>query len=297
MSLGILAAVSSAICCGFIPVFTKWMQNLGMTTVEVLFYRFSVVFIITGMILLMKKVPFRITFRQVITLMIMTVFGYGGATLLLASSFHYLPIGIASMLYFTYPIFVLIIMTFVFKEKLTKIKVLAFGLAILAILFLMEFNLTFFNIGSLLASGAGLAYAIYLICIQKSAVSQLNNLLTVFYLAGFSCIFFAAQGLIMKIPDFLSADPMQLFLGFCVGAITVYVLGAIAFSIKQIGSTKTSLIISFEAVVSLVLGIMIFNDPWTILTWIGSGLLTLAVVLISRENSEGSSKEGENEWR
>ncbi len=297
MSLGILAAVSSAICCGFIPVFTKWMQNLGMTTVEVLFYRFSVVFIITGMILLMKKVSFRITFRQAITLMIMTVFGYGGATLLLASSFNYLPIGIASMLYFTYPIFVLLIMTFIFKEKLTKKKVLAFGLAILAILFLMEFNLTLVNIGSLLASGAGLAYAIYLICIQKSAVSQLNNLMIVFYLAGFSCIFFAAQGLIMKVPDFLRIDLLQLFLGFCVGAITVYVLGAIAFSIKQIGSTKTSLIISFEAVVSLVLGIVIFNDPWTILTWIGSGLLTLAVVLISCENSEGSSKEGENEWR
>ena len=294
MSLGIFAAISSAVCCGFIPVITKWMQNTGMTSVEVLFYRFGFVFIMAGLWLLFKREDFRINLRQLLALAGMTVFGYGGSTLLLATSFNDLPIGLATMLYFSYPLFVLIIMTLIFKEKLTRFKAVSFGLAVFGIFCLMHFNFDLFNIGSVFALGSGLAYAIYLVGIQKSSVKTMNSLMIVFYLAGFSCIFFAAQGLAAGTPDFLAIDGGQLFLGALIGGITVYVLGAIAYAIRRVGSTKTSLIISFEAVVSLVLGILIFDDPWTPLTWVGAALMTLAVVMITREDAQETLSD--QEW-
>lgn len=295
MSLGILAALSSAICCGFIPVITKWMQTSGMTSPEVLFYRFCFVFVFAGIWLLVKGESFRVSPRQFFTLAAMTIFGYGGSTLLLATSFNDLPIGLATMLYFSYPLFVLIIMTAVFREALTRLKLLSFGLAVLGIFCLMNFNLDLLNIGSVLALGSGLAYAIYLVAIQKSCVAGMSSLMIVFYLAGCSCIFFAAQGIVAGTPEFLRVNGGQLLLAAALGGITVCVLGAIAYAIKCIGSTKTSLIISFEAVVSLILGIVIFDDPWTPLTWIGAALMTLAVVIITQEGPKAFEPGGEME--
>ncbi|CAK7071053.1 MAG: hypothetical protein EUB_00806 [Eubacterium sp.] len=286
MSLGIIASIAAAFSCGGILVLTKWMMNTGMTSVEVLFYRFLFVFIITGIWFIIKKQNCRITLRQLVTLVLLTVAGYGGSTFLLATSFNFLPMGLATMLYFTYPLFVLVIMTILFKEKLTRVKAVSLSLAILGIFCLMNFSLELFNLGSMLAIGSGLAYAIYLVGIQKSSVKSLDNLVIVFYLSGFSCIFFFMQGLLAGTPQFLAVDVPQLLMGTCIGAVTVFVLGAIAYSIKCIGSTKTSLIISFEAVVSLILGILIFGDPYNMNTWIGSILMTLSVIFITRENTE-----------
>lgn len=55
MSLGIIASIAAAFSCGGILVLTKWMMNTGMTSVEVLFYRFLFVFIITGIWFIIKK--------------------------------------------------------------------------------------------------------------------------------------------------------------------------------------------------------------------------------------------------
>ena len=69
---------------------------------------------------------------------------------------------------------------------------------------------------------------------------------------------------------FLTIGPLELFYGLILGFITVFVLGVVAFAIKAIGPTKTSLIISFEAVVSLVMGILVFSEPYGVNTWVGS---------------------------
>lgn len=286
MSLGTIAAISAAFSCGGILVFTKWMMNGGMKSVEVLFYRFLFVFIITGIWFLIKKQNCRINVKQVIALFLLTVAGYGGSTLLLATSFNFLPMGLATMMYFTYPIFVLGVMKVLFKEKLTKIKIVSLAVAVLGIFCLMNFSIELFNAGSILALGSGVAYAIYLVGIQKSSVKTLDSLVIVFYLSVFCIPFFFVQGIIAKTPDFLLVNGNELFMSLCIGLLTVFVLAAIAYAIKNIGSTKTSVIISFEAVVSLVFGILIFNEPYTINTWVGSALMTLAVIFITREKAD-----------
>jgi len=64
--------------------------------------------------------------------------------------------------------------------------------------------------------------------------------------------------------------------------ITIVVLQMVTFAIKKIGSTETSLIIAFESVVTLILSILFFDEPWNGNTLAGAVLMLVAVILVSR---------------
>ncbi|WP_373483373.1 DMT family transporter [Acetobacterium sp.] len=289
MSTGIIAAVAAALAAGLIPVFTKALMLDGLDATTILFYRYAFVFIGLGISFILKKEKIRVTSRQALELFIFSVFGYGGATFLLAQSFNYMPMGLATMLYFSYPLFVVVIMGLVFKEKPNQTKIIALIIAIAGILFLMNFNFDLVNLGSILALGSGLTYGIYLVSLQKSSLKELKNAVIIFYLGGISAAIFGIQGWIVSgNPDFLALPAKGILFTLALGGITIFVLQMVTFAIKKIGSTQTSLIIAFEAVVTLILGILLYGEPWNGNTVAGAGLMLVAVILVSRNANTDS---------
>ncbi|MGV8907040.1 MAG: DMT family transporter [Acetobacterium sp.] len=288
MSPGIIAAIAAALAAGTIPVLTKTLMLDGFSATTILFYRYLFVLIFLGLIFIIKKEQLSVTKRQLAELIIFSLFGYGGATFLLAQSFNFMPMGIATMLYFSYPFFVLLIMVVVFKEKPSLEKTAALGIAILGICFLMNFDFKLMNLGSFLALGAGLTYGIYLVSLHKSSLYELANPVIVFYLGGISAFMFGVQGsLTSENLDFLMISPKAILITGLLGGITIFVLQMVTLAIKRIGPTQTSLIIAFEAVVTLILGIILFEEPWNGNTVAGAVLMLISVILISRtSNSE-----------
>jgi drug/metabolite transporter (DMT)-like permease len=283
MSIGIIAAVAAALAAGLIPVLTKALMLDGLDAITILFYRYVVVFISLGLTFILKKEKITITKKQALELIIYSAVGYGGSTFLLAQSFNYMPMGLATMLYFSYPLFVVVIMAMVFKEKPNQTKISALIIAIAGILFLMNFNFDLINMGSVLALGSGLAYGIYLVSLQQSSLKKLENRVIIFYLGGICAIFFGTQGWIISgNSEILSLSTKGIIFTLALGGITIFVLQMVTFAIKRIGSTQTSLIIAFEAVVTLVLGILLYSEPWNGNTIAGAGLMLVAVILVSR---------------
>lgn len=283
MSSGIIAAIAAALAAGLIPVLTKALMLDGLCAATILFYRYLVVFIILGIIFIAKKENIRLSKQQSLELLIFSVIGYGGSTFLLALAFNFMPMGLATMLYFSYPLFVVIIMALVFKEIPNRDKVIALGIAILGITFLMNFNFELANIGSILALGSGLAYGIYLVSLQKSSLQKLENSVIIFYLGGISAVIFGLQGCVASGNVVVFVISLkEVILTVALGGITIFVLQMVTLAIKNIGSTKTSLIISFEAVVTLILGIVIYGEPWNGNTVAGAVLMLFSVILVSR---------------
>jgi len=283
MSPGILAAIAAALAAGTIPVLTKALMLDGLSATTILFYRYLFVFIFLGMAFIVKKIDILLNKRQLIELIIFSVFGYGGATFLLAQSFNYMPMGLATMLYFSYPFFVLIIMVVAFKEKPSIPKTVALVIAISGIICLMNFNFKLLNVGSILAFGAGLTYGIYLVSLQKSSLQQLENPVIIFYLGGISVLIFGFQDCMIAGSLGFTVIPFKAILfNVALGGITIFVLQMVTFAIKKIGPTRTALIIAFEAVVTLVLGIILFKEPWNGNTILGAVLMLISVILVSR---------------
>jgi len=283
MSLGVFAAIGAALLAGTIPVLTKLLILDGIGATTILFYRYAFIFILLGLVFLIKKKNIRVSQKQFFELAIFSIFGYSGATFLLIQAFSFMPVGLASMLYFSYPFFVFIIMTIVFKEKPKRLKILALLIVVVGIAFLMNFKLSSLNIGSLLALGSGLAYGIYLVGLQKSSLKEIDNSVIIFYLGGISALLLGTYGFIYSDNSLLSGLTIKrLLLTMTLAIITVVVLQMVTFAIKKIGSTETSLIIAFEAVVSLILSIIFFNEPWNGNTLAGAVLMLIAVILVSR---------------
>ncbi|WP_145972722.1 DMT family transporter [Acetobacterium woodii] len=283
MSIGIFAAIAAALAAGLIPVLTKALMLDGLSATTILFYRYVVVFVVLGITFIVKKENIKLSIRQVFGLCIFSVFGYGGATFLLAQAFNFMPMGLATMLYFSYPFFVVLIMRVVFKEKPNRTKIIALGIAILGIIFLINFDFQLVNFGSILAMGSGLAYGIYLVSLQKSVLQKLKDPVIIFYLGGISAVIFGLQGcLVSGNPEFLRLPVKGVFFTVALGLITIFVLKMVTYAIKKIGSTQTSLIIAFEAVVTLVLGIVLYGEPWNGNTVFGALLMLVSVILVSR---------------
>lgn len=283
MSSGIIAAIAAALAAGLIPVLTKALMLDGVGAATILFYRYLVVFILLGIVFIIKKVNIRVSKQQALELVIFSAFGYGGSTFLLALAFNFMPMGLATMLYFSYPLFVVMIMCLVFKEIPNQNKVIALGIAIIGIAFLMNFNFELANFGSILALGSGLAYGIYLVSLQKSSLQKLENRVIIFYLGGISAVIFGLQGYVSTGSiDVFTISFNGVFFTAALGGITIFVLQMVTFAIQKIGSTKTSLIIAFEAVVALILGIILYGEPWNGNTVVGAVLMLFSVILVSR---------------
>jgi drug/metabolite transporter (DMT)-like permease len=123
----------------------------------------------------------------------------------------------------------------------------------------------------------------YLVSLQKSSLKKLENRVIIFYLGGISAAFFGIQGwLFSGHSNFLVLPVKGIVFTLALGGITIFVLQMVTFAIKKIGSTQTSLIIAFEAVVTLVMGILLYGEPWNGNTVAGAGLMLASVILVSR---------------
>ena len=238
MSTGIIAAVAAALAAGLIPVLTKALMLDGLDATTILFYRYAVVFIGLGLTFILKKEKIRVTSRQALELFVFSIFGYGGSTFLLAQSFNYMPMGLATMLYFSYPLFVVVIMGLVFKEKPNQTKMIALAIAITGILFLMNFDFNLVNLGSVLALGSGLAYGMYLVSLQKSSLKKLENRVIIFYLGGISAAFFGIQGWLFSGQSNFLVSVKGIVFTLALGGITIFVLQMVTFAIKKSDQPK-----------------------------------------------------------
>ena len=116
---GILYGSIGAVCYGTNPLFALHMYRNGYGANSVLFYRYFTAVIIFGLwSAFIKKVSLKIERKEILPLFIAALM-FSLSSLALFHSYSYIDGGIASVILFIYPIFVAIIMTLFFKEKIS----------------------------------------------------------------------------------------------------------------------------------------------------------------------------------
>jgi drug/metabolite transporter (DMT)-like permease len=109
---GILLVVISAVCYGFIPIFTLYAYQEGLETLDFLFYRYLVATIIFFLYMIVRRIKIRLKWKQVFWLFIL-----GGVFNLLQSIFFvsavkYISAGLTTLLFFIHPILVAVLSYF-----------------------------------------------------------------------------------------------------------------------------------------------------------------------------------------
>ena len=251
---GFAYGIATSVTFGLIPLFTLPLMEKGMRFDSILFYRFLFAAIALSGMLLAKKESFRTEMRNLPILILLGAFYTGSA----------------------------IFMLFVFKEKTSWITLLAIGLAICGVARLSidggEMRLN--GLGVIIVLLSAVAYALYIVTVNKSRVHDMPGRKLTFYvfIVSTSLFFIKAQAGtgIQPIPDLPSFINLVLlaFLPTVVSNITLVQ------AVHHIGSTLTSVLGATEPVTAVCVGVLVFGEPFTPHLALGILLIIVAVTLI-----------------
>ena len=276
---GYLCAFISAFTYGLIPLFMIPIKKAESFSVDAtLFYRFLIA---SGAILLFlcyQKQRLRISLREGL---IMSILGllYALSAEFLFLAYDYLSPGIASTIFFSYPIIVALVLVLFYKEKITFPTILSLLLVVagVGVLSIKEGS-TINYIGLGISLLGALVYALYILIINKVRI-EASGVKISFYSMLFSSLYFWVKTLILgesiAIPSLSLVGDITLF-----AIITTSLsLVALVYAVRYIGSTPTAIMGAFEPIVAVLISVGLFGEALTSSLFIG-GMVIIAGVLI-----------------
>ncbi|MHA6252037.1 DMT family transporter [Oceanobacillus sp. CAU 1775] len=192
-------------------------------------------------------------------------------------------IPVATALLYTAPAFVTILSFFLFKEALTKVKVIAliitlFGTSL--VVGLIPFNTEAFKFASIVFGlGSAIGYAFYSI-FSKYALEKYGSLTITtftFLVAAVTLLPFFPY----KEKGALLFEPEVLFYAFGLGLLPTAIAYIIyTYGLNHTEASKASILTTIEPVVATIIGIFIFKESFSFIQMLGMALIIGAVILI-----------------
>lgn len=285
-TVGIGCAVGAAFIFGFAPLLAKMTYMDGSNTITLTFFRSLFSFPIMLLILRAKKVSIRVSKKNFVTLVVLAFLGAFATGLMLYGAYNYISVGLTTCIHYVYPVLVAIACVLFFKEKISKTKVIAMLLSLVGLMLFLEGDLQLNFIGVSLAFGSGIAYAIYLMVIDKTEIKQLNPFLISFYCATVAavCLFVFGTATDQIVYDMAPRGWVLTFI-MAIG-VSVIANSITPIAVKNVGPTVTAILGMFEPIVSVILGILFLSEPFTLHGALGCILVIGSVVILTLEQDK-----------
>lgn len=278
---GILYAIISSATFGLVPLFAIPAIQEGVSVNTVVFLRFFISFIAMGIVLLFRRISFKVTKDEYKTLCWVAML-YAATSMLLTLSYLYIPSGTATTIHFLYPVLVTLIMIFLFKEHGNWLVYTATGLAVAGVGLLGNsaeeghVNTT----GLTLALITVCTYATYIVSVQKSSIHRMDGLKMTFYvLLNCAMIFFVnvwlQDGGFSPIPSW-SAGIHLLLLALIPTLISDLTL---ILAVQKVGPTTTAILGCMEPVTAVVMGICFLQETCKPMQVLGIFVVLVAVTM------------------
>lgn len=279
--IGVSAALISALMFGISPAIAKLAYEGGSNGMTMTFTRSLMSLPFLFLIARQQKISLRLTKKDLLLVVLVSIFGSFSTTLMLYSSFSYMSVGMASVLHYFFPIFVVLVSIVIFKEKTSWWKILALVLGFAGVLTFMggaaESNL----IGLLLAVGSAITYAAMLISVERTALSKFHCVKLTFYtslIASPVAFIVGLAGNKLNLQMTAEAWLYSFVVSLMVGVIGFTLLN---YAIVKIGASSTSVISMAEPLSGVLFGFLILGEKLTPLNWLGCILIMAGVAIIS----------------
>ena len=254
-----------------------------MTAETALFYRFLIATLTLGGLLAARGERFRMRGVDLCKLAGMSVM-YMLAALLFFWAFSYLPSGVAATLQFLYPVMVMLIMIVFFHERFSWTIALSIILAVSGVALLSSgpgdggTSISLLGVGMMLLSA--LCNSLYIVGIQTARIPNMSGLVMTFYVMLFSAL--------LSLINALSTDTFQILTSWrelgiaALLAVVTAVLSnlTLILAIQRIGSTMTSVLGVMEPLTAVMVGILVFGEPFSPALAGGVALIAASVLLV-----------------
>lgn len=276
---GYLCAFISAFTYGLIPLFMIPIKKEESFSVDAtLFYRFLIASGAIVFFLFYQKERLRISFREGLIMNLLGIL-YALSAEFLFLAYDYLSPGIASTIFFSYPIIVALVLILFYKEKLTIPTLLSLLLVVagVGVLSIKKGEaLNYIGLGiSLLGA---LVYALYILIVNKVRIES-SGVKISFYSMLFSSLYFLVKSLLLKESITISSWALAGDLTLFAIITTSLSLVTLVYAVRYIGSTPTAIMGAFEPIVAVLISVGLFGEQLTPSLVIG-GMVIITGVLI-----------------
>jgi drug/metabolite transporter (DMT)-like permease len=284
---GVALVIGSACCFGTLGVFGKLAYRLGLTTPQLLSYRFALAALLLWMAAAVTRqgLPPR---RSLIGLAIMGGVGYVGQSASYFSALHFIPVSTTALLLYTFPVAVTLLARLLFGEPLGWAKIGAVVLAFIGTMLVVEAQLKAAPpIGIVLGLTSAAVYSGYILYGSRllpgippvSATATIVTAAAIIW-SGFA----AATGQLV-----VNWTPTRLALlaGFAVIGTTIPVL-AFILGLRLVGASRAAILSTFEPASSVLLAVLILGESANPIQYLGGAFILASVVVLEGQGWRAS---------
>lgn len=277
---GYVAGIVTGVTYGLNPLFAKPLLSMGVSVDTMLACRYLIAVFILGVWLVFRKESLKVNKAQMWRLCILG-FLFAMSSMLLFLSYNYIPAGLATTIVFLYPVIVALIMVLlkVYPTWQVWLSILMTFVGVV-ILSRPSGNMTLNITGLSLAAGSAIAYALYLIVVNRSRrLRTVTSLVLTFYALLIGSVVFLIHSAISGGEFMACLDGWYCWMNLICLAVfpTLVSLLTLAMATRIIGPTRTSVLGVFEPVTAIAVGTIFFGESLTLNIIIGV-LITLVAV-------------------
>lgn len=278
---GIIFTVVSALIYGFTPVLCSFTYAYGNTGMTLTFFRSFFVIPVLFFIMKNQHISLKLTKDEAFSILLVGLIGSVGATSLLYSSYRYVGVGTATTLHFLYPLFVMLIAKFFYKDAVSKRQLLALMIAGIGISFFIDFKDLVNLKGVFMAASSGLCFAIYLIIIEKRKLTYMNGYKLSFYLA---CVVASTLFITNLFFHYLVFQQPLISYGlmFMVAILASFIaIICLKEGVKRLGSAYASVFSLLEPISSVFFGFLFLKEAITLNKIVGCIIIINAIMILA----------------
>ncbi len=293
---GFLYSLASAILFGFVPLITLLTDQSGASPYMIVLLKSPIALI--PLLIILRIHPEKtgpITRKDWLQLALVG-FLRTATEVLLFLSYRYVSTGNATVIHFTYPLFVLVLGALIYRERITWKDALCFALCTAGIAMMFRPGEGATPLGFALALSSGVCFGLFTLFTDKfELIERIGNarvtLITYLYSFIYMVPFCLATGT-FSLDLSIRSYALVTLLTLLDGIVAMMLLQA---GIRYAGGRVASLVSVVEPVTSIIVGIVILSETATAASLIGSILILSASILLvvfERESSpppEGSS--------
>jgi drug/metabolite transporter (DMT)-like permease len=276
---GVALVIGSAVCFGTLGVFGKVAYRLGLTTPQLLSYRFALAAVLLWLVAIVIRQgwPPR---RSLIGLAILGGVGYVGQSASYFGALHFIPVSTTALLLYTFPVVVTLLAWLLFRETLGWTKIAAVALAFVGTALVVQAQLKAAPpIGIILGLTSAAVYSGYILYGSRllpgiPAVSATATIVTAAAIVWSGYAAATNQLAVNWTPSRLA-----LMAGFVTIGTTIPVL-AFILGLRLVGPSRAAILSTFEPASSVLLAVVILGEGANPVQYLGGAFILASVVVL-----------------
>lgn len=278
--IGIVQALISGLCFGFLGVFGKLAYSTGLKPGEFLALRFlTASSILLGLLLLFRRQWLRLPPLMIVKCLALGSCGYA----LFSSCYFYALQGLSAsltvLLLYTYPIYVTLASVFLFRERLRTVHWIALPVMGLGMLALVWGEMAIRSTSALLFGFfSGVFYSVYILFSSRIIRGYSPYGCVVFIMIGAGLTLSALH---LRAETFPFPAVGWLAIAGAAVISTIVAMALFLAALQKITNTETALLSTAEPLAGVVLATLLLNESFSPLQWMGGFLLLSGMTAIA----------------